>query len=224
MIETYLTQIKNRKLVKMKTKIKKIQIDWKEIKNECRHTSNKEDSNVPATLEFIKKVLISEHSPIRLGKIKWSWDGIKSWVSVHFARHWLGWDKWVSTQRTDRTGVDRDAARQDTPVDMDIESNIQALINVSRYRLCKQASDETREYMEDAKIEIRNAGEKEVSDVMVPNCIYRAGCPEFECCGHITDFIKWTKDNGKEINWLNIQARYDLYNKWFYETRGLKHE
>ena len=78
--------------------------------------------------------------------------------------------------------------------------------------------------MEDAKIEIRNAGEKEVSDVMVPNCIYRAGCPEFECCGHITDFIKWTKDNGKEINWLNIQARYDLYNKWFYETRGLKHE
>ena len=80
----------------IKTKITKVQIDWTEIKNECRHTTNKEDTKVPATKEFIKKVLISEHSPIRLGKIKWSWDGIKSWVSVHFARHWLGWDKWVS--------------------------------------------------------------------------------------------------------------------------------
>ena len=201
----------------MKTKITKVQIDWTEIKNECRHTTNKEDSKVPATKEFIKKVLISEHSPIRLGRIKWSWDGIKSWVSVHFARHWLGWDKWVSTQRTDRTNIDRDAARQDTLVNMDIEANPQALINVGRYRLCKQASDETREYMENLKEEIRNVGQEELSNVLVPNCIYRAGCPEFHCCGLISDFIKWSKEKGKEINWLNIQSRYDLYNEFFYE-------
>ena len=208
----------------MKTKITKLQIDWTEIKNECRHTTNKEDSKIPATKEFIKKVLISEHSPIRLGKIKWSWDGIKSWISVHFARHWLGWDKWVSTQRTDRTNVDRDAARQDTLVNMDIEANPQALINVSRYRLCRQASDETREYMEDLKEEIVNVGQEELSDVMVPNCIYRAGCPEFTCCGYIAEFIKWAKDNNKEINWLNIQARYDLYNEFFHATRTLRKE
>ena len=30
--------------------------------------------------------------------------------------------------------------------------------------------------------------------------------------------IKWTKDNNKEINCLNIQNRYDLYNEWFYEV------
>lgn len=208
----------------MKTKITKIQIDWTEIKNECRHTTNKEDTKVPATKEFIKKVLISEHSPIRLGKIKWSWNGIKSWISVHFARHWLGWDKWVSTQRTDRTGVDRDAARQDTLVNMDIEGNPQSLINVSRYRLCKQSADETREYMEDLKEEIGNVGQEELSDVMVPNCIYRAGCPEFTCCGYIAEFIKWAKDNNKEINWLNIQARYDVYNEFFHATRALRKE
>lgn len=201
-----------------KTEITKIYIDWTEIKNECRHTTNKQDSLVPATKEFIKKILISEHSVIRLGRIKWRWAGIKSWISVHFARHWLGWDKWVSTQRTDRTNVDRDAARQDTLVNMDIEANPQALINVSRYRLCKQASDETREHMEDLKVKIKKAGQEEVSNVMVPNCIYRAGCPEFSCCGYIADFIKWATENNKKINWLNIQDRYDLYNEYFYET------
>lgn len=208
-----------------KTKISKIQIDWTEIKNQCRHTTNKEDTNITATKEFIKKVLISEHSPIRLGRIKWSWDGIKSWISVHFARHWLGWDKWVSTQRSDRTGIDRDSARQDTLVNMDIEANPQALINVSRYRLCGQASDETREYMEDLKEEIKNIGEEELSNVLMPNCLYRAGCPEFSTCKNeknIFYFIKWAKENGKEINWLNIQERYDLYNEFFYSVKEEK--
>ena len=203
----------------MGTKIKKIQIDWTEIKNQCRHTSNKEDTDTPATREFIKKILISEHSPIRLGRIKWSWDGIKSWVSVHFARHWLGWDKWVSTQRTDRTGINRDEFRQDALVDMDVEANPQALINVSRYRLCRQSADETRKEMEGLKIEIKKEGEKELSDVLVPNCIYRAGCPEFHSCGYIGKFMKWAKDNNKHIPWTDIQGRYDLYNEYFYSTQ-----
>ena len=44
----------------MGTKIKKIQIDWTEIKNQCRHTSNKEDTDTPATREFIKKSDVSD--------------------------------------------------------------------------------------------------------------------------------------------------------------------
>ena len=100
---------------------------------------------------------------------------------------------------------------------MDIEANPQALINVSRYRLCRQAADDTREYMEDLKMEVKAVGQKELSDVMVPNCIYRAGCSEFKSCGHIAEFMKWAKENNKEINWLNIQQRYDVYNEYFYE-------
>lgn len=201
----------------METKIKKIDIDWKEIKNQCRHTDNKEDTDIPATKDFIKKVLISEHSPIRLARIKWSWDGIKSWVSVHFARHWLGWEKWVSTQRTDRTGVNRNKSTQDTPVNMDIEANAQALINVSRYRLCKQASKETREYMMDLKVSIKNSGQEELSDVMVPNCIYRMGCPEFNMCDNLRKFESWFIDKGYSYSdLLNIEFRYALYNEFFY--------
>lgn len=70
-------------MVRIKTKILKMDINWTEIKNECRHTTNKEATDIPATKSFIKKVLISEHSPIRLGKVKWRWEGIKSWISVH---------------------------------------------------------------------------------------------------------------------------------------------
>ena len=201
----------------MKTKIKKVAVDWTEIKNECRHTDNKEYTSKEATEHFVKQLLISEHSPIRLARIKWSWDGIKSWISVHFARHWLGWEKWVSTQRTDRTGVNRDKSPQDTPVNMDVEANAQALINVSRYRLCKQASKETREYMMDLKASIKEKGQKEISDVMVPNCIYRMGCPEFKCCGHIQKFKDWCEDSGHSLLDLNdIQTRYDFYNEFFY--------
>lgn len=203
-----------------KTDILKIQADWTEVKNECRHTANKEATDIQPTPEFIKKILIAEHSPIRLVKIKWGWKGIKSWISVHFARHWLGWEKWVSTQRSDRTGMDRNEARQDSPVNMDIEANAQSLINVSKFRLCRQSSYETRLYMEDLKASIKESNQKELSDVMVPMCIYRAGCSEFDCCGLIGEFMRWAKARGKYINWLNIQDRYDLYNEWFYEMRG----
>lgn len=139
-----------------------------------------------------------------------------------FVRHHIGVEKWISTQRTDRTGIDRNAARQDTPVNMDMEGNAQALINMGRYRLCYQASEETREYMEDLKISIKDVGQEELSNVLVPNCIYRAGCPEFNCCGHIAKFIEWAKENNKEINWLNIQQRYDLYNEYFYYLQDKK--
>lgn len=206
--------------MQLKTQIRKVDADWRDVKNECRNTSNKDATNNPATKEFIKKILISEHSPIRLVRIKWRWEGIKSWIATHWCRHSIGFEKWISTQRTDRTGVDRNAARQDAPVNMDAEANAQALINVGRYRLCHQASIETREYMEDLKMEIKDAGQEELSNVLVPNCLYRAGCPEFECCGYIAKFIKWAKDNNKEINWLNIQARYDLYNEFFYHEKN----
>lgn len=206
----------------MDIKITNISCDWKSIKNKCRVTDNKLPTEANASDAFVKKLLISEHSPIRQARIEWLWEGIKSWVSVHFARHWLGWDKWVSTQRTDRTGVDRDKSTQDTPVNMAVEANAQALINVARYRLCiGQASKETREYMEGLKAAIyADAQEPEVSDVMVPNCIYRCGCPEFTECGFFKTFCaEMEKRPDKSIT--NIQDRYDVYNDMFWRNRNV---
>lgn len=202
------------------TEILKIEADWKEVKNECRNTCNKDATEKPATKEFIKKILISEHSPIRQIRVKWRWAGIKSWISVHFARHWLGWEKWVSTQRSDRTGIDRNKSTQDTPVNMDIEANAQALINVSKFRLCNQAAAETKKYMENLKITFRNSELKELSDVMVPHCVYRCGCPEIKPCQFFNNFINFCHDNHIDI--LDIQKRYDGYNEYFYLINNKK--
>ena len=196
-------------------KILKIDADWLEVKNECRTTVNKEDSNVLPTKKFIEDVLISEHSPIRLVRVKWRWEGIKSWVSVHFARHWLGWDKFISTQRTDRTGVDRNKSTQDTPVNMDVNANPQALINVSRFRLCYGcASKETREEMEKLKCKIKDEGQEEIAFVMQRNCIYRCGCPEFKPCPYWESFCKQHSDE----NLLDIRTRYRLADEEFYKN------
>ncbi len=202
----------------MKTDIVKFNNDWVDIKNECRATVNKDSTPTEPKSDFKTKLLISEHSPIRLLEVKWSWKGIKSWISVHFARHWLGWDKWISTQRDDRTGVDRNKSTQDMPVNMDVKANAQSLINVSRYRLCYGcAHKETREYMEDLKRQIKLT-EPELADVMVPNCIYRGGCPEFEECGYWEKF----KSMCLKSELASIPERYNLYNTLFYN--GSKQE
>ena len=197
-------------------KILNINADWTAAKNECRNTVNKDATDKEPSKEFIHNLLVSEHSPIRLITIRWRWEGIKSWVSVHFARHWLGWDKWVSTQRTDRTGVDRDKSPQDTPVNMDVNANAQALINVARYRLCYQAAPETRKYMESVKNVLAAVDQRELSDIMVPNCVYRCGCPEFKPCGYWNKFIKWALSNGySEEDMMDIHKRYEAYNKYY---------
>lgn len=192
------------------TVITKIDCDWVAVKNECRVTVNKDPTEKIPAREFKQKLLISEHSPIRLLRVKWSWQKIKSWIATHFARHWIGWQKWIGTRRTDRTGIDRDDLKQGELIPMDIEANAQAMINVSRVRLCRQSAPETREYMEDLKRSIRNV-EPEISDVMVPNCVYRGGCPEFSPCAFWVQFV----NRHKEGNLLDIKDRYTLYNDDF---------
>ena len=201
-------------------KILNVNADWTAAKNECRNTVNKEPTDNTPSKQFIHNLLISEHSPIRLITIRWSWPNIKSWVATHFSRHWLGWDKWISTQRSDRTGVNRDNSPQDTLVKMDVNANAQALINVSRFRLCYQASPETRSSMEELKVAIHDiANQEELSDVMVPNCVYRCGCPEFKTCGYWEKFEQWATSHG--YNMMDIHERYECYNNYFYSRRNI---
>lgn len=196
----------------MKTELLKADVDWVAIKNECRNTVNKNFTEGEPSEAFKKRLMISEHSPIRLATIRFRWPSMKSWISVHFARHWLGWDKWISTQRDDRTGNDRNSARQDAPVNMDVNANAQALINVARYRLCQGcAHPETRKYMVDLKFAIKDWGYKEIADVLVPNCVYRCGCPEGNDCTYFESFVKVA--NSANVNLFDIQSRYDLYNE-----------
>lgn len=203
----------------MKTVFNFISDDWKRIKNHCRTTDNKDFTEKDATENFKKKLLISEHSPIRLLEFDWSWKSICYWLSTEWSRH--KFEKFISSQRDDRLIDDtpRGDKPQKAPVNFDGYANMQNLIDAWRKRLCGAATYEARELAVDFKAELHKTHPLE-SDVLVPNCIYRMGCPEFQCCGYIDGFLKWVKKQNSEALLTNIQSRYELYNEYFYEKKG----
>lgn len=190
----------------MRTKILKIKGDWQEVVDDSRFTVGKEPLGKEPSEDFKKKILIAEHSTIRSISVKWVWESMKHWVTVHWVRH--KWEKFVRTQRSDRTGINRDELRQDEPQDFTGEANAQHLIDTWRKRLCYMASDETRQYAEDFKVALHEV-EPEIADVLVPNCVYRCGCPEMGRCG-------WF-NNHPELQTSDIRSRYDAYNELFYQ-------
>lgn len=201
----------------MKTEILKVKGDWQEVADDCRHTVSKGELGKEPSTKFKKMMMICEHSPIRAIHILWRWKSIPSWVSVHWVRHM--WECYVSTSRSDRTGIDRNKLPQDTPVDFRGDANTQNLIDTHRKRLCYQASPETRELAEDFKIALHDV-EPIISDALVPNCVYRFGCPEQNACG----LYKRVFEMDKLDTYLDIQTRYDVYNKFFYKERGMEWE
>ena len=194
----------------MKTKILKIKGDWQEVVDDCRATVGKESLGKEPSHEFKRKILLAEHSPIRDLSVKWVWQSIKSWVATHWVRH--KWECFVRTQRDDRTDIPRDKLPQDAEVSFTGDANAQALIDTLRKRLCFQAHPETVQYAQDLKRVLREV-EPELSDVLVPNCVYRCGCPEMQTCGI---WEQWMRKTGGRIGTSHIQDRYDVYNTLFY--------
>lgn len=207
-------------MVKTKLMIKKG--SWNEVLNDCRFTANKNDIDKEPSDAFKEKVLIAEHSPIRDLSWKWEWH-LPHWTVGHWVRH--KWEKFVQTQRTDRTGVDRHTLAQDVEQGMRGEANTQNLIDSMRKRLCFKASPETRESAESLKIELYNneeTGDKFVANVLVPNCIYRCGCCEHSKdddnrCKFFDNFVKSFPED-KDI--FSIRDRYNVYNKNFYKNHA----
>ena len=97
----------------------------------------------------------------------------------------------VHSQRGDRRAIlaeygveTRDQLPQGAENDMDMTANAQALINISRKRLCNCASKETREAWKQVQESIRKV-DSIMAEKMVPECIYRGFCPEFmNPCGY----------------------------------------
>lgn len=201
----------------MKTEITKIKGDWIEVASDCRSTVGKPPLDHEPSTEFKRKILIAEHSPIRDISVKWTWHGIKSWVATHWSRH--KFEKYIKSQRSDRTGIPRDKLPQDAPVDFTGDANVQALIDTMRKRLCRQSSTETRQYAEDFKVALHEV-EPEIADVLVPQCVYRAGCAEMKPCGDGKCFFDVLIDQtAGAVATTHIQDRYDAYNQFFYKTR-----
>lgn len=197
----------------MKTEILKIKGDWEEVVNDCRVTVAKPPLGKEPSDKFKRDILISEHDPIRDIEIKFRWRNIPYWIAMHWKTHI--WRSRTNTQRNDRqTSYDRRKAPQDALVDFVGDPNVQHLIDSWRKRLCRMAAPETREYAEDFKIVVHDP-EPQISDVLVPNCIYRCGCPEPSGCQWYQKMCEQYPDLAS----TDIQKRYDAYNRIFWENQ-----
>lgn len=156
--------------------------DWMLCKK-CTLVTVSKDSDVPPTIEWKKKLLHANHSPIRTLEFCFRLSDIPYWVSVHLVRH-IHAVPFVSTQRNDRQSkYDRREASQDSPVTMCWFMNAEELITIAHKRLCSQASKETREIIQMMCDEVVKLN-PEFEGLLVPNCAYRGGlCEEFNCCG-----------------------------------------
>lgn len=155
---------------------------WRAIADAARTTVGKKTGEGEPSPEWKRAILMAEHSPIRLLQVNWKWIDLPSWVSVHFVRHKIGIDHFVRTQRSDRTGVNRNELPQGTHVIHQCSANAQAIIAISRKRLCHQASRETRDAWGLFLLELQPY-EPELFRACVPECVYRGFCPEMKCCG-----------------------------------------
>jgi len=198
----------------MKTTFIWISNAWRRAKNHCRTTDNKDATAIDPTPVFRRKLLISEHSPIRLLEFDWQWKGIPYWVSTEWSRH--KFEKFISTQRNDRTRdpVPRGQKPQDAPVDFDGYANMQNLIDAWRKRLCRKATREARHLAEDFKIVLATADCQDEADMLVPNCVYRMGCPEFTSCGLLERFTEYANARGSRRWVTDISERYRLYRQF----------
>jgi len=137
-----------------------------------------------------------EHSPVRAILFKISMEGIPSFVSVHLVRHKIGVEHFVQTMRDDRGAVE--VANRNTPVDHTMILNAQALINMSKKRLCYKASKETRDVF-NLIVDAVALVDEELPKYLEPECIYRGGfCHEPKMCGQV-EGVKWVSPKSREF-------------------------
>lgn len=158
---------------------------WQRALDAARMTIGKKPLGKEPSDEWKDKILRAEHSPIRLVEYDIILKDIPSFVATHLVRHHEGCEKFVCTNREDRRNVKPEEINRLTPVTMLMSCNAQALINISRKRLCACASKETREVWQKVKDAIAEI-DPIMAKHMVRECVYRQGmCPEMYSCKDI---------------------------------------
>ena len=135
----------------------------------------------PSTISRAK-LLRCEHSPVRLICFWIELIGIPSFVSTHLVRHKIGVEHFVESNRDDRGGAGDGAVNRLTPVNHGMHANAQAMISMSRKRLCYASHSKTVAVWSRLRKSMR-AVCPNTAEAMVPECVYRNGfCPELREC------------------------------------------
>jgi hypothetical protein len=170
-------------------------------------------------LPFGPDLMLAEHSTLEFTDITIE-DDVRGDVIHQITRHTKGHPRFaVQSSRPDWTGKERPPAS--TPRKFKMKANPIALMAMARQRLCFKAMKETREWMERLKANLYEEGDRlaELTDddssdyltalswAMVPECVYRAGCPYgSKSCGFYKKFHQSD----------SIEGRYGQYNLYFW--------
>lgn len=160
--------------------IKKL-VDWDVVKEAALATENKRPKEPFPSDEWKSKMLLAEHSPIRCLQFFIRMEDIPYYVAMHLVRHKHGVEWFCATSREDRTGVPRDERRQTDLVNLSCIINAQALITISRKRLCNKADRTTQAVWVEVKKAMKGV-DAVMAQAMLPECAYRGKCTELKPC------------------------------------------
>lgn len=158
----------------------------REVADRARTTIGLGPGTKQLTTTYMNKLYKCEHSVIRVQSYLVRIENIPYWVAMHLVRHKQGIEHWISSQRDDRCEsiVPRDEKGQGEPVAYEFLANAQALIAISRKRLCYCAHPKTVQIWRMVIDELAKINPTLASNC-VKECTYRNGfCPEHKTCGY----------------------------------------
>ena len=161
--------------------------DWMECKRRALVTEGLRPVS-PPTFERKHKILRARHSPIRYLMFSFYME-IPYWTSVHYCRH-VHAQPYIKSQRNDRQhDYDRNAARQDAPVQMILDLNAESLMTVLSKRLCGKADPTTRAVAYDMCALVYKHC-PEFRNLLAPDCELTGICREMKPCGRWGDLTE----------------------------------
>lgn len=159
--------------------------NWSDVRDAARTTIWKDDDDKEPSSEWKRGILLARHSPIESLVFRIKMIEIPYWVAMHFRTHHVGITHYISSQRDDRhnNAVPRAKMPQGALVNHKMILNAQAVISISKKRLCNLASTETRLTwlaVREAMMDV----DPDMAWAMRPECSWCGGrCPEMRGCG-----------------------------------------
>lgn len=162
--------------------------DWLEVKRRALETVGLKPKAAPDEA-WKHSILEARHSPIRYLRWSFSIEDIPYWVAcelrthVHDMPYVADFGVYIRSQRNDRQEMyDRNAQRQDAPVNMIMDVNGEQIQILANKRLCMQATPEARSAVIAMCCLVRHA-EPAYEDLLVPMCVHCNGyCHEMYPC------------------------------------------
>lgn len=152
---------------------------WMHIKKVAFRTISKNTNTYP-TSEWKTKILKARHSPIRLGMFIIQISNIPNYIATHLTRHHEGIEKFVESRREDK-GYNQTEINRLSPVNLIIWINFEAIIEISKKRLCNNVDAQTKKVWKYI-LETINPYEPELFALCHPRCWWEKQCNEFNPC------------------------------------------